>query len=66
MSEILGHPAFYSGWGSAAAAAEALAPIFDARDVDANCRPGDDESKLEGPSDGRYRRDAHDGISPVI
>jgi 4-carboxymuconolactone decarboxylase len=33
MSEMVTHLAFYAGWGNAAAAAKALAPIFEAQGV---------------------------------
>ena len=46
MSEIVAHLAFYSGWGNAAAAADALAPIFDARGVAADSLPGPDVDLL--------------------
>lgn len=46
MSEIVAHLAFYSGWGNAAAAADALAPIFDAQGVAADSLPGADVDLL--------------------
>lgn len=42
LSEIATHLAFYSGWGNAAAAVEALAPILEARGVAADSLPGAD------------------------
>lgn len=46
MSGVVTHLAFYSGWGNAAAAAEALAPIFEAQGVAADSLPGADVDLL--------------------
>ncbi|MBE9640730.1 carboxymuconolactone decarboxylase family protein [Salipiger mangrovisoli] len=39
LSETITHLAFYTGWGNATAAAEAMAPVFDARGVTAEDLP---------------------------
>ncbi|SFP41797.1 carboxymuconolactone decarboxylase family protein [Tranquillimonas alkanivorans] len=39
LSETITHLAFYSGWGNATAAAEAVAPIYEARGVAADALP---------------------------
>lgn len=46
MSEIVTHLAFYSGWGNAAAAAEALAPVLEAQGVAMGSLPGADVELL--------------------
>ncbi|WPB55858.1 carboxymuconolactone decarboxylase family protein [Xylophilus sp. GOD-11R] len=39
LSEMLAHLAFYSGWGNATAAAGVLAPVFQARGIQASALP---------------------------
>lgn len=39
LSETITHLAFYSGWGNATAAAEAVAPVYEARSVTADDLP---------------------------
>jgi 4-carboxymuconolactone decarboxylase len=39
LSETITHLAFYTGWGNATAAAEAMAPVYDARSVTAEDLP---------------------------
>lgn len=39
LSETITHLAFYTGWGNATAAAEAMAPVYDARGVTAEDLP---------------------------
>lgn len=46
MSEIVAHLAFYSGWGDAAAAVDALAPLFEAKSIAADSLPGADVDLL--------------------
>ncbi|GKY89909.1 carboxymuconolactone decarboxylase family protein [Sinisalibacter aestuarii] len=46
ISETITHLAFYSGWGNAMAAAEAAAPVFDARGVEVADLPAVDVELL--------------------
>lgn len=46
LSETITHLAFYTGWGNATSAAEALAPVFDARGIAAGDLPGSDPDLL--------------------
>lgn len=46
MSEIVTHLAFYSGWGNAATAVDALAPIYEAKGVAVDSLPGADVELL--------------------
>lgn len=46
LSETITHLAFYSGWGNAIAAAEAVAPVFTARGVTADDLPAADPDLL--------------------
>lgn len=40
LSETVTHLAFYTGWGNATAAAEAMAPVYEARGIAADSLPG--------------------------
>lgn len=60
MSEIVTHLAFYSGWGSAVAAVEALAPLYEARGIDADSLPGADVEPL--PLDMEVERAREDNV----
>ncbi|WBU59284.1 carboxymuconolactone decarboxylase family protein [Paracoccus albus] len=46
ISETITHLAFYTGWGNALAAAEAAAPVFEARGIAAEDLPGADPEFL--------------------
>lgn len=46
LSETITHLAFYTGWGNATAAAEAMAPIYEARGVTADDLPAVDPELL--------------------
>ena len=46
LSETITHLAFYTGWGNAIAAAEAMAPIYEARGVTADDLPAVDPELL--------------------
>lgn len=57
LSEIVTHLAFYSGWGNAAAAAEALTPIHEARGVAVDRLPGADVDLLPLEMDAESARE---------
>lgn len=46
LSETITHLAFYTGWGNATAAAEAMAPIYEARGIAVEDLPGADPELL--------------------
>lgn len=46
LSETITHLAFYTGWGNATAAAEAMAPIYEARGIAVADLPGTDPELL--------------------
>ncbi|MGR3322599.1 MAG: carboxymuconolactone decarboxylase family protein [Pseudooceanicola sp.] len=46
LSETITHLAFYTGWGNATAAAEAVAPVYEARGIAAEDLPGADPELL--------------------
>ncbi|MCX5581188.1 carboxymuconolactone decarboxylase family protein [Kaistia terrae] len=46
LSGIVTHLAFYAGWGNAAAAADALAPIYETRGIPAESLPGAEVEQL--------------------
>ncbi len=46
LSETITHLAFYTGWGNATAAAEAMAPVYEARGIAVEDLPGTDPELL--------------------
>ena len=56
LSETIIHLAFYSGWGNATAAAEAVAPIYEERGIAASDLPGSDPELLPLDEDAEAAR----------
>ena len=56
LSETITHLAFYTGWGNATAAAEAMAPIYEARGIAVEDLPGADPELLPLNEEGEAAR----------
>lgn len=59
LSETIAHLAFYAGWGDALAAAEATAPVFEARGVAAADLPGAEVDLLDYDEAAEAARQSH-------
>lgn len=60
ISETITHLAFYAGWQNAMAAAEAAAPVFEARDIPADALPAaDPEDRLPLDEEAEAKRQSH-------
>ncbi|WP_245826421.1 MULTISPECIES: carboxymuconolactone decarboxylase family protein [Rhodobacter] len=58
LSETITHLAFYTGWGNAIAATEALAPVYDARGITADALPPVEADLLPLDQDAEDARDS--------